>query len=86
MKYLKFGIILVALAFVAALFTFKWKKGEAEAQQDIQAEQSVEPIPVTFSVEAKPSVPLVQRIGVNLSFWSTWGAEQYALNNTCAIY
>ncbi len=78
MKYLKFGIIPVAVALIAVLITLNWNDGDA--QQDSEEEKAVDPIPLAFSVEPKSTVPVVQRIGVNLSFWSTWGAEQYMRN------
>lgn len=73
----------IALALVAV---FGWKLAYKDRSiQDIPAPAPAvmpptAPKPVSLQVEDSISQPLTQRVGLNLSFWTPWGASQYMRN------
>jgi len=77
MKYLKYGIIPLLLVGVSLLYLTVWTPSDA---QNSPPSSNATPATITVKVQENPSIPSVQRIGLNTSFWTTYGAEQYMRN------
>jgi hypothetical protein len=78
MKYVKLGLIplvILAIIFIQSLY-FK----ESKADNDTPSPPPITSSSLSFVVNANPSLALTQRIGVNISTWSSSGAEQYMKN------
>jgi hypothetical protein len=76
MRYVKLGLIpffILTFILVQSLF---FREGDAESDQPILLPAD----PILLTVTPTPSLALTQRIGLNLSAWSNYGAEQYMKN------
>lgn len=65
-------IPIIAAVAAGAFYFLNW--------EDTVAEPPAEPLTAILKVKEEPLVPSSQRIGVNLSYWTTYGAEQYMRN------
>lgn len=65
-------IPLVAVAAGAAYFFINWEDTGAEVPKKTRE--------VVLKVDENPHVPSTQRLGINTSFWTSYGAEQYMRN------
>lgn len=74
MKYIPYVIFAIVIAVLATLATLNFSDGDAATASDQQQN------PIICVVDSNPAVPSTQRIGVNLTFWTTWGADQYMKN------
>ena len=74
MNYFKFGILTLLMAAIALVISLNFTNSNA-------APLTNQPqTPITCIVNPAPSIPSTERIGVNLTFWTTWGADQYMKN------
>lgn len=74
MKYVKIGI-LPLLLIIAFFSLYQWNESEGE-----NIISSKEPAVYNGSVDSAPTIAYTQRIGLNPSYWTTYGAEQYMRN------
>lgn len=65
-------IPLIAVAAAGAFYFIDWSDTEADTPK--------EPLSVILNVDENPRVASTMRLGLNTSFWTTWGAEQYMRN------
>jgi hypothetical protein len=95
MKYLKYGLLPLAILLIM-FFTFNLSQKEKEEKEEellavdtmpiaagkpgTPAPPAAAPQPITFAVNAKAAIPNAERIGMNLSFRTWYGAEQYIRN------
>jgi|694.fasta_scaffold08479_6 hypothetical protein len=74
MKHFTFGIAAALIGAIVLAIALNWSY-EAES---IPPEEK--PTPIPYAINPNPAIPSAERIGINLSFWSTWGAGQYMKN------
>lgn len=79
MKFFKLTLIFIILLSLGFFLYFQNTQNEIEADTNTSS-QPQEPVSHIFTVDTTPTVPTTERIGVNLTFWTTWGSNQYMKN------
>ncbi len=76
MSHYKLWIACLAVILFGTLALFYKSKNEGESSSPSASTL----VPTAYAIDPTPSAPKIERIGMNLSFWTSWGAEQYQNN------
>ncbi len=75
LKNWKFWILPIAILAIIGIQLLNFKESEAQTSPPPSP-----PPPLAVQIDPTPAQPVTQRIGVNLSYWTTYGASQYMRN------